>query len=194
MHSNASFHLVNKFYGFKTQKTAGFNLGEKTGDLFRGTLDQQNFKNNNKMKRSAKAHWTGDLNTGHGQLSTDSNVLNKTQYSFNTRFGDGIGTNPEELLAAAHAGCFTMALAYALAQKGKPANDLETSASVSVDLAKGGITGIELTLTTTAIDGLSAYSFLEIANESKQNCPISKALTGVTISLNVHYGELQSSI
>lgn len=146
------------------------------------------------MKRAAKAHWTGDLNTGHGQLSTDSNVLNKIQYSFDTRFGDGIGTNPEELLAAAHAGCFTMALAYALSQKGTPANELDTKASVSVDLAKGGITGIELTLNASAIEGVPADSFLEIANESKQNCLISKALTGVAISLNVNYGELQSSI
>ncbi|MCF0063789.1 OsmC family peroxiredoxin [Dyadobacter chenwenxiniae] len=146
------------------------------------------------MKRSAKAHWTGDLNTGHGQLSSDSGVLDKTHYSFNTRFAEGIGTNPEELLAAAHAGCFTMALAYALSQKGTPANELETKASVSVDLAKGGITGIELTLNATAIDGVPAESFLEIANESKQNCLISKALTGVAISLNVNYGALQSSI
>jgi osmotically inducible protein OsmC len=157
-------------------------------------LAQQNFKNNKKMKRSAKAHWTGDLNTGRGQLSTDSNVLDKTQYSFNTRFGDGIGTNPEELLAAAHAGCFTMAIAYALSQKGTPANELETKASVSVDMAKGGITGIELTLNAGAIEGISADSFLEIANEAKLNCLISKALAGVAISLNVTYGELQPSI
>ncbi len=146
------------------------------------------------MKRSAKAHWSGDLNTGHGELTSDSRVLDKTQYSFNSRFADGIGTNPEELLAAAHAGCFTMALAYALSQKGTLANDLETIASVSVDLAKGGITGIELTLNATAIEGLSAEAFLEVADASKKNCPVSKALTGVAISLNVNYGELQSSI
>ncbi|KQS26670.1 OsmC family protein [Dyadobacter sp. Leaf189] len=146
------------------------------------------------MKRSAKAHWSGDLSTGHGQLSTDSNVLDKTQYSFNTRFQDGIGTNPEELLAAAHAGCFTMALAYALSQKGTPANELDTKASVSVDLAKGGITGIELTLNAAAIEGVPADSFLEIANDAKLNCPISKALSGVSISLKVTYGELQPAI
>jgi lipoyl-dependent peroxiredoxin len=143
------------------------------------------------MKRSASAHWTGDLNTGHGELTSDSRVLEKTHYSFNTRFADGIGTNPEELLAAAHAGCFTMALAYALSQKGTRANELETKASVSIDLAKGGITGIELSLNATAIEGLSEDDFMEIANAAKQNCPISKALAGVAISLVVGYGALQ---
>ena len=91
------------------------------------------------MKRSSKAHWNGDLDTGHGELTTDSLVLNKTQYSFNTRFADGIGTNPEELLAAAHAGCFTMALAYALSQLGLKAGDMETTATVAVDCQKVGL-------------------------------------------------------
>lgn len=141
------------------------------------------------MKRSSKAHWNGDLSTGHGELTTDSLVLNKTQYSFNTRFGDVIGTNPEELLAAAHAGCFTMALSYALSQLGLKAGDLETTATVTVDLPKG-ITGIELTLNAPAIDGLSAEAFLEHATAAKQNCLVSKALAGVEINLNVNYKEL----
>jgi len=143
------------------------------------------------MKRTAKAHWTGDLNTGHGELTSDSAVLNKTQYSFRTRFADGVGTNPEELMAAAHAGCFTMSLAYALSQKGFLANDLETTAAVTVDLSKGGFTGIELTLDATPIDGLSEEQFLEIAAASEQNCPVSKALAGVKITLAVNYGVLQ---
>ncbi len=110
------------------------------------------------MKRSAKAHWNGDLNTGHGELTTQSPVLDQTQYSFNTRFANGIGSNPEELLAAAHAGCFTMSLAYALSQLGFKPNDLDTTAEVAVDLAKGGLTGIELHLSASAIEGLSEAS------------------------------------
>lgn len=146
------------------------------------------------MKRSSKAHWNGDLNSGHGELTTDSLVLNNTQYSFNTRFNDGIGTNPEELLAAAHAGCFTMALTYALSQLGFKAGDLETTAAVAVDLSKGGITGIELTLNASPIKGLSSGAFLEHATAAKQNCPISKALGGVAISLKVNYQELLQQV
>jgi osmotically inducible protein OsmC len=142
------------------------------------------------MKRTAKAHWNGDLNTGRGNLTTESLVLDQTQYSYNTRFADGIGANPEELLAAAHAGCFTMALAYALSQLGFKPNDLDTTAAVAVDLAKGGLTGIELTLDAAAIDGLSESEFVKHAEAAKQNCPVSKALTGVAISLNVHYGKV----
>jgi osmotically inducible protein OsmC len=146
------------------------------------------------MKRSSKAYWNGDLNTGHGELTTQSKVLNKTQYSFNTRFADGIGTNPEELLAAAHAGCFNMSLAYALSQSGISSKDLETTAVVTVDLAKGGITEIELTLNASPIAGLSEETFLQHAVTAKQNCLLSKALGSVTINLNVNYKEFQHSI
>jgi len=139
------------------------------------------------MKRSAKAHWNGDLNTGHGELTTQSLVLNATQYSFNTRFANGIGANPEELLAAAHAGCFTMTLVYALSQLGLKSGDLNATAEVAVDLAKGGLTGIALSLTASPIEGLSAADFLQHANTAKQNCILSKALTGVPITLDVHY-------
>src|ERR1700749_4411587 len=85
-----------------------FNLSEKKGPGFDRALCQQKQK---AMKRTAKAHWTGDLNTGHGELTTESTVLDQTQYSYNSRFAQGVGSNPEELLAAAHAGCFTMSLA-----------------------------------------------------------------------------------
>lgn len=146
------------------------------------------------MKRTAKAHWNGDLSTGNGELTTESLVLNQTQYSYNTRFAGGIGSNPEELLAAAHAGCFTMALAYALSQAGFKPNDLDTAAEVAVDLAKGGLTGIGLTLNASAIDGLSESEFVAYANAAKQNCPVSKALTGVTISLDVHYQEMRPAV
>jgi len=146
------------------------------------------------MKRTAKAHWTGDLKTGQGELTTQSNVLNKTRYSFNTRFADGQGTNPEELIAAAHAGCFTMALAYALSQKGFPANELETTATVNVDMALSAITGIQLSLKASQISGLTEESFLEYANEAKKNCLVSKVLTGAEITLNVNYSSLQPEL
>lgn len=142
------------------------------------------------MKRTAKAHWTGDLKAGHGELTTESTVLNQTPFSFNTRFAAGIGSNPEELLAASHAGCFTMSLAYALSQKGLPATELETTATVHVDMSKGGITDIDLSLTAGRIPGLADAAFLEIAEDAKKNCLLSKALASVNINLTVAYGVL----
>ena len=146
------------------------------------------------MRRSSKAHWNGDLSTGYGELTTDSLVLNKTRYSFSTRFADGSGTNPEELLAAAHAGCFTMALTYALSQSGWKVADLDTTATVTVDLSKASMTAIELTLDASPIDGLSEEAFLQYAIAAKQNCLVSKALTGVMISLHINYGELHQHV
>lgn len=139
------------------------------------------------MKRTADAVWQGDLKIGHGTLTTQSRVLEQTQYSFNTRFADGIGTNPEELLAAAHAGCFTMALAYALTQKGLYPEELNTTAAVTLDMATSAISLIELALNAKAIDGLSAEEFEEIATQAKKNCLISKAVAGVKIELTVSY-------
>jgi len=139
------------------------------------------------MKRTAKAFWQGDLKIGHGTVTTQSHVLNETQYSFNTRFADGIGTNPEELLAASHAGCFTMSIAYALSQQSLQPGDLNTTASVSMDMATGSINLIELVLSATVIKGLSPEAFQEIALEAKKNCVISKALAGVEIELTVNY-------
>ncbi len=139
------------------------------------------------MKRTAKAFWQGDLKSGHGHLSTQSNVLNETQYSFNTRFADGIGSNPEELLAAAHAGCFTMAIAYALSQQGFTPGELNTNAVVTLDMAKGGITQIDLELRASAIEGVSAEEFEKQAFLAKENCVISKALAGIQIELTVSY-------
>jgi len=139
------------------------------------------------MKRTAKAFWQGDLKIGHGTVTTQSHVLNETQYSFNTRFADGIGTNPEELLAASHAGCFTMSIAYALSQQSLQPGDLNTTASVSLDMATGSINLIELVLSATVIEGLSPEAFQEIALAAKKNCVISKALAGVEIELVVNY-------
>jgi osmotically inducible protein OsmC len=160
------------------------NLSEKIACLISGLLTQQKFII---MKRTANAFWQGDLKIGHGTVSTQSRVLDQTQYSFNTRFADGIGTNPEELLAASHAGCFTMAIAYALTQQKFYPGDLNTTATVSLDMATGSISLIELDLAATVMEGLSPEEFQKIALEAKKNCVISKALAGVQIELTVNY-------
>ncbi|WP_259070777.1 OsmC family protein [Mucilaginibacter sp. X4EP1] len=138
------------------------------------------------MKRTAHAHWNGTLTEGKGEITTQSTILNNTQYSFKTRFADGIGTNPEELIAAAHAGCFTMAVGAVLTQAGFTPNDLSTDAILDLDMVALSITGIQLNLTASAIDGVSEEKFKEIAEGAKANCIISKALN-VPITLNVQY-------
>ncbi len=125
------------------------------------------------MKRTAAAHWEGDLKTGKGNLTTQSTVLNKSQYSFNTRFADGVGTNPEELLAAAHAGCFTMAVSNILGQAGFTPTTLDTEAAVTLEgLA---ITGVHLTI-KGKIPNITADKFIEITKGAEQGCLISKVL------------------
>jgi len=138
------------------------------------------------MKRTAKAHWNGTLTEGKGEISTQSTTLNNTQFSFKTRFADGIGTNPEELIAAAHAGCFTMAVGAALSQAGFTPADLNTEAVLDLDMAALSITGIHLSLVGSAIEGVSADKFKEIAEGAKANCIISKALS-VPITLDIQY-------
>lgn len=126
------------------------------------------------MKRTATAHWEGDLKSGKGSLSTQSTVLNKAQYSFNTRFENGVGTNPEELLAAAHAGCFTMAISNILGQAGFQATSLDTTAAVTLEgLA---ITGVHLSI-KGKVPNISAEKFTEVTKMAEQNCLISKALS-----------------
>ena len=125
------------------------------------------------MKRTATAHWEGDLKTGNGNISSQSTVLNKTQYSFNTRFADGVGTNPEELLAAAHAGCFTMAVSATLAQTGIIATSLDTSATLTLEGLD--VTGIHLSI-KGKVSGISAQQFEEVTKSAEKNCIISKAL------------------
>jgi osmotically inducible protein OsmC len=138
------------------------------------------------MKRTAKAHWNGTLKEGKGEITTQSTVLNNTQYSFKTRFADGVGTNPEELIAAAHAGCFTMAVGAALSQAGFTPNDLTTDAILDLDMTALSITGIQLELKASAIEGVSEEKFKEVAEGAKANCIISKALS-VPITLTVSY-------
>jgi osmotically inducible protein OsmC len=138
------------------------------------------------MKRTAHAHWKGTLTDGKGEITTQSTTLNNTQYSFKTRFQDGVGTNPEELIAAAHAGCFTMAVGAQLSQAGFTPNDLTTDAVLELDMATLSITNIHLDLKGSAIDGVSAEKFNEIAEGAKANCIISRALS-VPITLTVSY-------
>ncbi|MDB5130494.1 MAG: OsmC family peroxiredoxin [Mucilaginibacter sp.] len=138
------------------------------------------------MKRTANAHWNGTLKEGKGEISTQSTTLNNTQFSFKTRFESGAGTNPEELIAAAHAGCFTMAVGAALTQAGFTPGDLTTEAILDLDMAALSITGIHLELKGSAITGVSEPKFKEIAEGAKANCIISKALS-VPITLNVQY-------
>jgi osmotically inducible protein OsmC len=139
------------------------------------------------MKRTATAHWNGTLKDGKGELTTQSTTLNKTQYSFKTRFESGVGTNPEELIAAAHAGCFTMAVGAALTQQGFTPGDLDTAAVLDLDMAALSITGIHLELKAAVIDGVNEDEFKAVAEDAKKNCIISKALS-VPFTLNVTYG------
>ena len=123
------------------------------------------------MNRSAGASWKGNGKEGHGTLSTQSTTLNNTQYSFNSRFAEGVGTNPEELLAAAHAGCFTMKLTFVLSAAGFTADTLETNCSIA--LQDGVITTSALSVTAN-VPGISLEKFQECAAEAKANCPVSK--------------------
>lgn len=131
------------------------------------------------MKRNATAVWNGTIKEGKGHLTTDSTVLNQTQYSFSSRFEDGIGTNPEELMAAAHAGCFTMKLSLDLTEAGFNPTSLETKGTVSID--NGVITSSNLVL-KASIPDITEAQFQEIAAGAKENCPVSKAYN-VAISL-----------
>ena len=129
------------------------------------------------MKRKASARWQGTGKEGGGTLSTQSGVLNDTPYSFVARFGDGKGTNPEELIAACHAGCFTMALSFMLNGAGFTADALDTEATLTLDQVNGNwtVTGIHL-MTRARVPGIDAAKFAELASNAKANCPISRLL------------------
>ncbi len=127
------------------------------------------------IKRNASAHWEGGLVDGRGTVSSASGVLSNTQYSFKTRFENGTGTNPEELIAAAHAGCFTMALSKQLEDAGMKAQSLDTTATVSFDKTEGGFAITEIHLALTAkISGGDKAKFEQAAAAAKAGCPISK--------------------
>jgi osmotically inducible protein OsmC len=136
------------------------------------------------MKRKATAVWQGTGKEGKGHLSTQSGVLNKTQYSFSSRFEEGIGTNPEELVAAAHAGCFTMKLSFNLTAAGFIPDTLETTCTT--DLENGAIISSHLDL-KAKVKGIDKAKFDELVKDAELNCPISKSLNtkiSVTASLN----------
>ena len=129
------------------------------------------------MKRKASALWKGTLKDGKGTISTESGVLSDTQYSFATRFADGKGTNPEELIAAAHAGCFTMALSLILGEAKLTAEHMETTAEVTLEKVADGfaITAVHLTL-KGKVPGADRTKFEELAGKAKAGCPVSKLL------------------
>jgi osmotically inducible protein OsmC len=136
------------------------------------------------MKRTASAVWHGDLKQGHGALATHSGVLKNTPYSFSTRFENGAGTNPEELIAAAHAGCFTMALSAALGKGGFSVTRLATQAAVTMEQVNGNWTVTTIHLENEAwVPGATNEQFQAIAADAKANCPISRLLNA-TITLH----------
>ncbi|ABC92445.1 MULTISPECIES: OsmC family protein [Rhizobium] len=138
------------------------------------------------INRTASAHWSGGLKDGKGLISTQSGALTDYPYGFASRFEGIPGTNPEELIGAAHAGCFTMALSLILGEAGFTAEHMETSAKVTLESVEGGfaVTAIHLSL-SGRIPGADEATFTELANKAKAGCPISKALAAVPITLDV---------
>jgi lipoyl-dependent peroxiredoxin len=137
------------------------------------------------MDRSASAVWHGGLKDGNGAISTQSGVLKDTQYSFAARFENGVGTNPEELIAAAHAGCFTMALSGQLTSVDHPPQTLETTAVVTMEKTEDGPTVTKIHLTTRArVPNIEKDKFDELAKKAKDGCPISRLLKAAEITLD----------
>jgi lipoyl-dependent peroxiredoxin len=147
------------------------------------------------MKRSAEAHWSGDLKGGTGSVSTASATLSKTPYSFHSRFEQGKGTNPEELLAAAHAGCFTMAVSAQLAGAGLKADSLDTTCTISLEQKDGGFAITESHLELKAkIAGATQEAFDKAVQQAKEGCPVSKLFnTKITLSAQLEGGGTQRS-
>ncbi|WP_147653958.1 OsmC family protein [Vulcaniibacterium gelatinicum] len=136
------------------------------------------------ITRHATARWEGDLRSGQGRLATpQSGLLDGTRYGFNSRFGEEKGTNPEELIAAAHAGCFAMALSAKLTEAGHPPQAVDARAEVTLSMDGGPhLSGIRLTV-QARVPGIEAARFRELAEDAKRNCPISKALAAVPVTL-----------
>lgn len=132
------------------------------------------------IKRRSTAVWSGTGKEGKGSLSTQSTVLNETQYGFNSRFADGIGTNPEELIAAAHAGCFSMKLAFNIQAAGFAADELKTECEIVLE--DGSITQSNLSL-SAKVSGIDPVKFDELVKDAEANCPVSKLLN-TKITLN----------
>lgn len=141
------------------------------------------------IQKFGSAHWSGGLKDGKGEVSVESGALDKHPYGFKQRFEGVKGSNPEELIGAAHAACFTMALSLMLEQAGVTADSLDTKATVSLDKVGDGfeITGIALTL-NGKVTGADEAKFKELAEKAKAGCPVSKALKAVPITLEVNFG------
>lgn len=135
------------------------------------------------MKRQATAVWNGSGKEGSGTLSTQSTVLDSTRYSYKTRFEDGVGTNPEELMAAAHAGCFTMKLSFVLGGAGFTPDSIETTCAITLE--DGAITNSHLTV-KASVPGISEEQFKECAEDAKANCPVSKAYSAFEITMEAY--------
>ncbi|MDQ6807900.1 MAG: OsmC family protein [Verrucomicrobiota bacterium] len=140
------------------------------------------------MKRTASAEWKGGLKDGRGTISTESKVLENAQYSFGTRFENGKGTNPEELIGAAHAGCFSMALSGQLAAAGLTADSIRTTAAVTLEKLESGfaITTIHLDV-VAKIPGADQPAFEKAANAAKEGCPVSKVLAAARITMDARF-------
>lgn len=136
------------------------------------------------MKRTATAVWNGSGKEGSGKLTTQSTTLQQTQYSYKSRFEEGTGTNPEELMAAAHAGCFSMKLSFVLGAAGFEPESIETTSAISLE--DGVITSSHLTV-KAKIPGITEEKFKECAEDAKTNCPVSKALN-MSISMEASLG------
>lgn len=127
------------------------------------------------MKRNATAVWNGSGKEGSGHLTTQSTTLSNTQYSFNSRFAEGVGTNPEELVAAAHAGCFSMKLSFVLGAAGFTPDEINTQCVITLDPAAGAVTESHLII-SAKVPGISAEAFEAAVVDAEANCPISKLL------------------
>lgn len=138
-------------------------------------------------KRKATAVWNGTGKEGSGNLSTESGALNKISYSWAKRFGDEAGTNPEELIAAAHAGCYSMKLSFLLVAEGFTADKIETTSTITLD--NGAIMGSHLEVKAT-VPGISKEKFEECAANAKANCPVSKALASIAITMEATLTEV----
>ncbi len=136
-------------------------------------------------KRVGSARWEGDLENGKGTVSTETGTLNKDQFNFSSRFEEGSGTNPEELVGAAHAGCYSMAFSLGLSDEGYEPKSIETEDTVHIEQVGDGfaITKIEIN-TVAEVPGIDEAKFQEIAEATKDGCPVSKALAGVEFVLN----------
>ena len=135
--------------------------------------------------RKASAEWKGDLKSGKGSLNTETKLLNNTAYDFGSRFETGSTTNPEELVGAAHAGCYSMALANSLSKEGFKVNSINTEAKVHLEKTDAGFTITKIELDTVGdVAGIDAATFAKHAEQTKSGCPVSRALTGPMIVLN----------